>query len=175
MKLFFDIQAKRRLYSQNGVQISTFRAILTDGTVANILFRMQSGCSSVGLLPLSFFFHTLNKIFNGCVIGVGARFGGGLVLIHPVGVVINSSVTGGENILIESSVVIGDNHGMSPTLGNNIFIGSGAKILGGVHVSNNAFIGANAVVLKNVPENTTAVGVPAKSHPNASRRVSESS
>ena len=104
----------------------------------------------------------LNKWINGCVIGVRARFGPGLVLVHPIGVVINSSVRGGARVSIESGVVIGDNRGRSPTLGNDIFVGSGAKVIGGVQVGDGARIGANAVVTKDVPAGVTVVGIPAR-------------
>ncbi|MCA9408119.1 MAG: serine O-acetyltransferase, partial [Candidatus Omnitrophica bacterium] len=77
-----------------------------------------------------------------------------------------SEVKGGKNIVIESGVVIGAaRNGLpveAPYLKNNIFIGSGAKILGGISIGNHVNIGANAVVLQNVPDNSTAVGVPAR-------------
>jgi len=168
MNIVLDIRAKQRLYSENGNRISFARACLTDGTFANVLFRLQSASSSLHLTALAFAFHILNKFFNGCVIGIGTRFEGGLVLIHPVGVVINSAVRGGSNVFIESGVVIGDNRGSSPVLGDNVFIGSGAKIIGNVKIGSFTFIGANAVVLKDVADGSTAVGVPAKSFPNRS-------
>jgi serine O-acetyltransferase len=77
-------------------------------------------------------------------------------------------VRGGSNVFIESGVVIGDNRGSSPVLGDNVFIGSGAKIIGNVKIGSFTFIGANAVVLKDVADGSTAVGVPAKSFPNRS-------
>jgi len=163
MKLLLDLKAKQRLYSQNGESVSFIRTLLSDGTLANTIFRLQSFASSVHLTALAYFLHIINKIFNGCVIGIGARFEGGFVLIHPIGVVINSAVRGGSNVLIESSVVIGDNHGKSPVLGNNVFIGSGAKIIGGIRIGDFTNIGANAVVLNNIEDNSTAVGIPARS------------
>jgi serine O-acetyltransferase len=117
-------------------------------------------------------------VLNGCVIGVRAQFGPGLILIHPVGVVINSSTRGGTNVWIESSVVIGDNRGQSPVLGDDIFIGSGAKIIGGVTLGNGARVGANAVVLKSVAPGVTVVGIPARpvnSPANASSQAGASS
>jgi serine O-acetyltransferase len=169
MNFVLDIKAKQRLYSENGHSISFLRACLTDGTFASALFRLQSAASGLHFTALAFAFHILNKFFNGCVIGIGARFEGGLVLIHPIGVVINSAVRGGSNVFIESGVVIGDNRGSSPVLGNNVFIGSGAKIIGNVKIGNFTFIGANAVVLKDIEDGSTAVGVPAKSFPNRIR------
>ena len=166
MKIILDLKAKQRLYSENGESISFFRTLLSDGTLANILFRLQSASASAHLSALAYFFHILNKLINGCVIGIGARFDGGFVLIHPIGVVINSAVQGGSNVFIESSVVIGDNHGRSPIIGNNVFVGSGAKIIGDVRIGNHSNIGANAVVLKDVLDSSTAVGIPARSFPN---------
>ena len=157
-----DLLAKRALYSQYGVPHSLLRVALSDGTLANALYRLQSALvrwhlGAIALLP-----HWLNKWINGCVIGVRAQFGPGLVLVHPIGVVINSAVRGGRNICIESSVVIGDNRGLVPVLGDDLFIGSGAKIIGGVTLGSGARVGANAVVVHDVPPGVTVVGIPAR-------------
>lgn len=156
-----DLASKRRLYSQYGASYSLPRTLMTDGTSANVLYRTQEWLAArfgkvAGLPP-----HILNKWFNGCVIGIGARFEPGFVLIHPIGVVINASVRGGRDVWLESSVVIGDNRGGSPVLGNGVFVGSGAKIIGPLQVGDGARVGANAVVLKDVPPGATAIGIPA--------------
>jgi serine O-acetyltransferase len=120
----------------------------------------------IKLLPLAFLFYKINQFINGCTIGSGASFGRGFVLAHPLGVVIHGKVVGGKNIMIQSGVVIGAKwSGLPkkvPVLGNNISIGSGAKILGGIKIGNNVNIGANAVVLKDVPDNVTVAGIPAR-------------
>jgi serine O-acetyltransferase len=162
MSLMADLRAKQALYSQYGQQCSLLKAILTDGTLANALYRAQAALSRWKLTPLALVPHWLNKLLNGCVIGVRAQFGPGFVLIHPVGVVINSSTRGGRNVWVESGVVIGDNKGLSPTLADDIFIGSGAKIIGGVKLGSGARVGANAVVLHDVPAGVTVVGIPAR-------------
>jgi serine O-acetyltransferase len=163
MKLFLaDLRAKQALYSQYGQSCSLLKAIMADGTSANALYRSQAALARVGLTPLALIPHILNKWFNGCVIGVKAQFGPGFVLIHPVGVVINSAVRGGCNVWLESGVVIGDNRGGVPVLENDVFVGSGAKIIGGVHIGAGARVGANAVVLHAVPAGATAVGIPAR-------------
>lgn len=161
-RLLSDLRAKQALYSQYGPPCSLLKAALADGTLANVLFRSQEALSEAGLSPLALIPHHLNKLLTGCVIGVRARFGPGFVLVHPIGVVINSSVRGGNQIILESGVVIGDNRGKSPVLANDIFVGSGAKIIGGVSIGDGVRIGANAVVLKDVPSGSTAVGIPAK-------------
>ena len=158
-----DLKQKQRVYAEDGARVSIPRLFLNDGTSANVLFRLSNACSRILILkPASLLFHILNKWFNGCVIGVNATFDEGLVIMHPVGVVINSKVRGGKGIIIESGVVIGDEKGKSPILGDNVFIGAGAKIIGNVIVGNNVKIGANAVVVKDIPDDSTALGIPAK-------------
>lgn len=162
MMLLSDLRAKQALYSQYGQSCSLIKAVMSDGTSANLLYRLQSALAGWHLAPLALLPHWLNKVINGCVIGVRARFGPGFVLIHPVGVVINSSTVAGSNVWLESGVVIGDNRGRCPVLGDDIFVGSGAKIIGGVTLGNGARVGANAVVLHDVPAGSTAIGIPAR-------------
>lgn len=161
-RFWADIQAKRRLYGAGGTPCSLAHALVSDGTLANLLYRCQSALTRAGLAPLALLPHLLNKWINGCVIGVRAEFGPGFVLIHPIGVVINSSVRGGRNVWLESSVVIGENRGGFPSLGDDVFVGSGAKIIGAVTIGSGARIGANAVVLHDVAAGSTAVGIPAR-------------
>jgi len=165
MMLMADLRAKQALYSQHGAHCSLAGAVLSDGTIANALYRCQAGLVALGLAPLALVVHWLNKWINGCVIGVRAQFGPGFVLIHPIGIVINSSTRGGRNVWIESGVVIGDNRGRSPLLGDDIFVGSGAKVIGGVTVGSGARIGANAVVVHDVAPGSTVVGIPARPRP----------
>jgi len=157
-----DLRSKQSLYAQYGDTVTLTRTFFTDGTLANVLYRVQELLAQWHLAPLALIVHWLNKVLNGCVIGVHARFGPGFVLIHPIGVVINSSVRGGRNVRLESGVVVGDNRGRSPVLDDDIFVGAGAKIIGGVHIGTRARIGANAVVLDDVPPGTLAVGIPAR-------------
>jgi serine O-acetyltransferase len=103
----------------------------------------------------------MNSAFCNCIIGRGAEFGPGFVLIHATGVVINSGVRGGSNICVEHQVTIGAERRQNPLLGNDIFIGAGAKVIGPVVIGDGARIGANAVVIDNVPPHCTVVGIPA--------------
>ena len=135
---------------------------MSDGSSANILYRLTQWLVTYKLSPLAIITLWFNRVINGCVIGAAARFNYGFVIMHPVGVVINSKVRGGQNIIVESGVVIGDEKGQAPILGGNIFIGAGAKIIGGITVGSNVKIGANAVVVKDVPDNVTVVGIPAR-------------
>jgi serine O-acetyltransferase len=157
-----DINQKRRILMDEGYEVSILRAVVSDGTSANVLYRLTQLLVKYHLSPIALITIWLNRVINGCVIGAKATFGKGFVIMHPVGIVINSKVYGGTNITIESGVVIGDEKGKAPLLGNNIFIGAGAKIIGGITIGDNVKVGANAVVVKDVPSNVTVVGIPAK-------------
>jgi len=137
------------------------KARLTDGTTAMILYRFMQWAQRHRLIPLAMLFNKLN-VMGGCIIGRGADFGEGFVLVHSIGVVVNTSVKGGRNVILEQQVTIGAEKGLSPRLGDDIFIGAGAKILGAIRLSNGTKVGANAVVLEDVPPGATVVGVPAK-------------
>ena len=97
-----------------------------------------------------------------------AKIGGGLSIEHPECILINAKCEIGEYVTIAQGVTIGGNIGKvkkgreSPRIGNNVLIGAGAKLLGPITVGDNCMIGANAVVLKDIPENSVAVGIPAK-------------
>ena len=142
------------------------RVSITDGTSAVLLFRCAKFLQRIRLGPLAIIVLHVNKILNGCVIGRGAEFGAGFVLVHPVGVVIHGAVRGGRNVVLDSSVVIGAaRNGFPvevPVIGDDIYIGAGAKVLGGITIGSRVTIGANAVVLKSIPDGATAVGVPAR-------------
>lgn len=144
----------------------TWRTILkarfTDGSFAMILYRWMQWSQRRRLVPLAMLFNKLNVILNQCIIGRGADFGEQFVLVHCQGVVINTGVRGGRHVVIEHQVTIGAEKGEAPVLGDNVFVGAGAKIIGGVHVGSNAKVGANAVVVDDVPDGATVVGVPAR-------------
>lgn len=157
-----DLRAKAAWnYESTGFR-AVVKALLTDGTPAMIWYRLMQWAGRWRLAPLEMFFNRLNTICCGCVIGRGAEFGPGFVLIHSLGVVINGAVRGGAGVKIEHQVTIGAERRQSPVLGNDVFIGAGAKILGPVTVGDGARIGANAVVVGDVPPHTTVVGIPAK-------------
>ncbi len=162
MSLIADLRQKQQLYTLGGRPPSMLKIFFSDGTSANLLYRGMRWCARRRLAPLAYALQIVNKLINQCVIGIHAEFGPGFVLVHPVGVVINSKVRGGTGVVIESSVVIGDEKGMSPQIGDDVFIGTGAKIIGGVVVGTGARIGANAVVVKDIPAHATAVGIPAR-------------
>lgn len=106
------------------------------------------------------------KVVTGIEIHPAAKIGKGLVIDHGSGVVIGETAEIGDNCTIYQGVTLGgtgkDVGKRHPTLGNNVMIGAGAKVLGPLYIGDNSKVAANAVVLKEIPENCTAVGVPAK-------------
>lgn len=91
--------------------------------------------------------------------------GGGTILAYGgVGVVIHKNAVIGKNCVIESNVTIGGRNNLPgvPVIGDNVFIGTGARILGNIHIGSGSIIGANAVVLHDVPERCSVAGVPAR-------------
>lgn len=103
---------------------------------------------------------------TGIEIHPGAKIGRGLVIDHGMGVVIGETAEIGDNCTLYQGVTLGgtgkDCGKRHPTLGNNVMVGAGAKVLGPFKIGDNSKIAANAVVLEEIPENCTAVGMPAK-------------
>lgn len=108
----------------------------------------------------------LNKFFTGVEIHPAAKIGPGCFIDHGTGVVIGETAEVGANCTIYQGVTLGgtgkDVGKRHPTLGNNVMVGAGAKLLGPFTVGDNSKIAANAVVLNAVPPDSTAVGVPAR-------------
>ena len=108
----------------------------------------------------------LARFFTGIEIHPGAKIGKGLFIDHGMGVVIGETAEVGENVTIYHGVTLGgtgkDKGKRHPTVKDNVIIGAGAKVLGPITIGNNVKVGANSVVLKDVPDNATAVGMPAK-------------
>lgn len=106
------------------------------------------------------------KFKTGIEIHPGAKIGKGLFIDHGMGVIIGETAEIGDYCTIYQGVTLGgtgkDKGKRHPTLGNNVLVGAGAKILGPFKVGDNAKVGANALVLSEVPPNATAVGVPAR-------------
>lgn len=106
----------------------------------------------------------LSRLFTGIEIHPGAKIGKRLFIDHGSGVVIGETTEIGDDCTIFQGVTLGGtgkDHGKRhPTLGNNISVGSGARILGPVHIGDNSKIAANAVILNDVPNDCTVVGIP---------------
>ncbi len=107
-----------------------------------------------------------SRFLTGIEIHPAARIGRRFFIDHGMGVVIGATTIIGDDVLLYQGVTLGgtgNEHGKRhPTLGNNIVVGSGAKILGNIEIGSNSRIGAGSVVVDNVPENSTVVGVPGR-------------
>ena len=117
------------------------------------------------------------KFFTGIEIHPGATIGKGLVIDHGTGVVIGETTEIGDNCTLYQGVTLGgtgkDVGKRHPTLGDNVLVGAGAKVLGPIVIDSNSKIAANAVVLKDIPENSTAVGIPARIARQGGRKVDD--
>lgn len=163
-RLRYDINAIKRRdpAARNSFEIF----MLYSGLHAVIWYRMSHWFFGHKCRFIARMLSQWGRFFTGIEIHPGATIGKGLFIDHGSGVVIGETTIIGDDCLIYQGVTLGgtgkDTGKRHPTLGNNVMVGSGAKILGPFTVGDNARIAANAVVLEEVPENSTAVGVPAK-------------
>lgn len=141
---------------------SLLRMCLSDGSSAQLIYRLMRYCQTHRLRVAAMLLYRANAAIGHAVIGRDADFGPGLVILHSYGIVINSEVRAGRNLVLEHGVTIGAEKGRSPVLGDNVFVGAGAKIIGDVRIGSDVKIGANAVVTRDLPDGATAVGVPAR-------------
>lgn len=124
-------------------------------------FRFGSWCRRKHI-PVGGLIQKLIYICYGLEIPVGADYEGGLYIAHPIGTVIAAKSLG-KNCSIIANVTIGmRNKWEFPVVGNNVFIGAGARVLGGILVGDDTVIGANSVVIYDVPTGATVVGIPAR-------------
>ncbi|AWZ49039.1 serine O-acetyltransferase [Clostridiaceae bacterium 14S0207] len=133
---------------------------------AIIMYRITHFLYTKNLFFLSRLLSQISRFFTGIEIHPGAKIGKGFFIDHGMGVVIGETAEVGDNVTLFHGTTLGgtgkDKGKRHPTLGNNVIVGSGAKILGPINIGNNVKIGANAVVLKEVPDDATAVGIPAR-------------
>ncbi|MEO9518197.1 MAG: DapH/DapD/GlmU-related protein [Sulfitobacter pontiacus] len=107
--------------------------------------------------------HEIWSLLSGSDINREADLAANLRMPHPTGIVMHRNARVGANCLIMQHVTLGEiEGGKAPQISDDVYIGAGARILGGVTIGKGARIGANAVVLQNVPAGATAVGVPAR-------------
>lgn len=133
---------------------------------AVIFYRVSHMLYELKLFFMARFISQLARFLTGIEIHPGAKIGKGFFIDHGMGVVIGETAEIGDNVTIYHGVTLGgtgkDKGKRHPTVGNNVIIGAGAKLLGPINIGDRTKIGAGAVVLKDVPSNSTAVGVPAK-------------
>lgn len=153
---------------------STFEVFLYPSFWALLSHRIAHRLYKAKLFFLARLISQLSRFLTGIEIHPGATIGEGLFIDHGMGVVIGETCEIGNNVLIYQGVTLGgtgkDVGKRHPTIGNNVMIGSGSKILGPVIIGDNSKIGAGSVVLSDIQPNCTVVGVPGKA---ISRKKSE--
>ncbi|MFQ5656894.1 MAG: serine O-acetyltransferase [Candidatus Methylomirabilales bacterium] len=139
--------------------------------------RLAHGFWNRGFLFIGRFISHVNRFLTGIEIHPAARIGPGFFIDHGMGVVIGETTEVGENVTIYQGVTLGgtslERKKRHPTIGNNVIIGSGAKILGPFTVGDNSKIGSGTVVVKEVPSKSVVVGVPGRVIYQDGKKVSE--
>ena len=138
--------------------------LLYSGLHAVVFHRLAHPLWKMNIPILPRAISQIARMSTGIEIHPGAQIGSALLIDHGTGVVIGETAIVGNNVTLYQGVTLGGTGKESgkrhPTLGNNIVVGAGAKILGNITIGDNSYIGANAVVLQSVPVNATVVGVP---------------
>jgi serine O-acetyltransferase len=155
---------------------SVFEVLLCyPGFHALLFYRVAHALWENGFFLLGRFVSHLGRFLTGIEIHPGARIGRGFFIDHGMGVVIGETAEIGDNCTLYHGVTLGGTSWAKekrhPTLGDNVIIGSGAKVLGPFTVGDNSKIGSNSVVVKEVPPNSTVVGVPGRVVISAERHV----
>jgi serine O-acetyltransferase len=166
-----DIHRKQEWFlKEKSWFVKNIRVFLEPGTIAVIVYRYGRWVQSLKIPVVKQFlnlFYLLGKAFVvlgfGIYIPVNANIGKGFTIHNFSGIFI-CEATIGDNCIVFQNVTIGHLRGQPepPRLGNNVFIGAGAKVLGSVIIGDNVAIGANSVVINDVPDNCTVLGVPAR-------------
>ncbi|MBQ8176836.1 MAG: serine O-acetyltransferase [Oscillospiraceae bacterium] len=159
-----DIESVKR---RDPAARSTIEILLTySGLHAIIMYRAAHWFHTRKMFVIARCISQFARFLTGIEIHPGAKIGKGFFIDHGAGVVIGETTEIGDNCLVYQGVTLGgtgkEKGKRHPTLGNNVMVGSGARVLGPFKVGDNVKIAANAVVLEEVPPNCTAVGVPAR-------------
>ena len=133
---------------------------------AIFFYRIAHFLNNLHLYFLARLISQITRFFTGIEIHPGATIGRGLFIDHGMGVVIGETTIIKDDVKMYHGVTLGGRGNESgkrhPTIGNNVEIGAGAKVLGNIELGDNVKVGANAIVLQDVPNNHVAVGIPAR-------------
>lgn len=157
-----DIRSARK---RDPAATSNLEVVLTyPGVHARELHRLAHTLHNWGLRLIARLISHFARALTGVEIHPGAQLGHGLFIDHGMGVVIGETAVIGDDCHLLQGVTLGGTSSRRakrhPTLGNNVVVGAGAKLIGDITVGDNAKIGAGSVVVTNVPPNATVVGVP---------------
>ncbi len=165
-KFFFNDLVKTAM-DRDPAATGSIATILTyAGVQAVAYYRVANAFHRRGFRSLSRFISQFGRWMTGVEIHPGAKIGKGIFIDHGMGVVIGETAVIGDNVTLFQGVTLGgtgkEKGKRHPTLGSNVVVGAGAKILGNITIGDNVSVGANAVVLQDVPPNSTVVGVPGR-------------
>lgn len=136
------------------------------GFHAILFHRFSHWLYGAGVPVLPRFLSQISRFLTGIEIHPGATIGRRFFIDHGMGVVIGATTEIGDDVLLYQGVTLGgtgnERGKRHPTLGNNVVVGTGAKVLGGIRIGNNVKIGAGSVVVHPVPDNSTVVGIPGR-------------
>lgn len=155
------------IFERDPAATSFIEVLLTySGLHALVVHRLSNRLFKMHIPFFPRFLSQAGKLLTGIEIHPGATIGNGLFIDHGMGVVIGETAIIGDNVTLYQGVTLGgtgkEKGKRHPTICNNVVIGAGAKILGNITVGDSSYIGANAVVIKDVPNNSTVVGVPGR-------------
>jgi serine O-acetyltransferase len=159
-----DLQA---VFDRDPAATSRWEVVLTyAGFHALLAYRIAHWLKIHRVPFVPRFISQLARWLTGIEIHPSAKIGTGFFIDHGMGVVVGETAEVGDYVTLFQGVTLGgtgkERGKRHPTLGNHVVVGAGAKILGGIKIGDNVKIGANSVVLKNVPPNSTVIGVPAR-------------
>lgn len=164
--IIFSQEVKAALERDPAAKSGLEIIFLYSGFHAMVIYRIANRLLKMHVPFLPRFLSQLARFLTGIEIHPGATIGKGLFIDHGMGVVIGETSILGDNITLYQGVTLGgtgrERGKRHPTLGNNVVVGTGAKVLGNITIGDNSYIGANAVVIKDVPHNSTVVGVPGR-------------
>lgn len=166
-----NLKADFKRYKAKTIKEKVY-VLFEQGLWAVAVYRLGRWTAGIRIPLIGFIFRFIAfllfkwiEILTGISIPASAKIGKGFYVGHFGGIVLHSDVVMGENCSIGPGVLIGTrgmgNKGVA-VIGDNVYIGVGAKVLGKITIGNNVKIGANAVVVSNIPDGATAVGIPAR-------------
>jgi serine O-acetyltransferase len=148
--------------------VRLLRMLPSSRFVPVVLYRLAHWCGRHHLRPLAKVFSTTNFVVFGLEIGIDCEIGPGLYFPHTVGTVIGASRIGARAVIYHNVTLGAKEPDLAyaadkrPELGDDVFVGSGAKVLGGLRLGDRSVVAANAVVVHSVPDGATVAGIPAR-------------
>jgi serine O-acetyltransferase len=169
--LYADLERQLELNGFPGAKaslLSLLRRLLHPRFLPIVLCRCSRAALLLGIPAISYLLSYLNQIIFGIEISPKCAIGPGIFFPHTSGTVIGASKIGRNAVIFQGVTLgakemdMGFDETLRPQIGNNVVVGAGAKVLGGICLGDNVRVGANSVLLRSVPANSTVAGVPAR-------------